>query len=265
MGLRQTLIPKQLAANYKYSCREPSQAFTLIELLVVISIIALLLAILLPSLRQARMQAYNVVCLANLRTLWIAWVAYTDDNNNDLVPGHTGRDQWINNPVPEINDTIEAEKAGIRKGLLFSYVQDVDAYRCPLDKRPKRDGNGFRSYSITGAMNGEGGDYVFGKLTEIKPLNKYFVFVEEPDPRGYNMGSWLINPYSSDRWIDPLSIWHQESGSLCFADGHSEVHKWVDRSTIDMSRAQVFYYWLYSDDSGDDLRYMQEHYCYREK
>lgn len=60
--------------------------FTLIELLVVVSIIALLLAILLPSLRQAREQAKRTVCASNLRQLGIAHHTYASDNDGRLVP-----------------------------------------------------------------------------------------------------------------------------------------------------------------------------------
>ncbi len=55
--------------------------FTLIELMVVISIIALLMAILLPSLGQAREQARKVVCLSNLHQLANAIEGYVQDNN----------------------------------------------------------------------------------------------------------------------------------------------------------------------------------------
>lgn len=57
-----------------------TRAFTLIELLVVIAIIALLAALLLPSLRSARDNAKRTVCLNNLRQMSLCVFAYADDN-----------------------------------------------------------------------------------------------------------------------------------------------------------------------------------------
>jgi prepilin-type N-terminal cleavage/methylation domain-containing protein len=64
--------------------RESRHAFTLIELLVVISIIALLMAILLPTLQRVRKQAKNVGCQANLRQWGILWATYATDNDGRL-------------------------------------------------------------------------------------------------------------------------------------------------------------------------------------
>ncbi|MHB9071644.1 MAG: type II secretion system protein [Sedimentisphaerales bacterium] len=58
--------------------------FTLVELLVVISIIALLLAILMPSLQKAREQGRKVVCMTNLKQQAYALQLYTENNNGKL-------------------------------------------------------------------------------------------------------------------------------------------------------------------------------------
>jgi len=57
-----------------------ARGFTLIELLVVIAVIALLLAILLPSLSMARMHAKRVASASNMRQIGLAMELYTQDN-----------------------------------------------------------------------------------------------------------------------------------------------------------------------------------------
>ena len=57
------------------------EGFTLVELLVVISIIALLMAILAPSLQRARKQAKAVVCMSNMHQWSLAWSMYAQEND----------------------------------------------------------------------------------------------------------------------------------------------------------------------------------------
>ena len=61
------------------------RAFTLVELLVVVSIIALLISILLPSLSKAREQTKAVVCLANAKGMSTATLTYTAEYGGFLV------------------------------------------------------------------------------------------------------------------------------------------------------------------------------------
>lgn len=56
------------------------RAFTLVELLVVVSIVALLIALMLPALKGAREQARRIKCAANLRMFGMAMMIYDQDN-----------------------------------------------------------------------------------------------------------------------------------------------------------------------------------------
>lgn len=81
--------------------------FTLIELLVVVAIIAILMAILLPSLRRAREQSKAVACSSNLRQLGMMTYMYIQENDG-YFPSHDygsanssyyGTDRWFGEPI----------------------------------------------------------------------------------------------------------------------------------------------------------------------
>jgi prepilin-type N-terminal cleavage/methylation domain-containing protein len=237
------------------------RGLTLIELLIVLGVISLLLAVSFPALLGARNQAQGAVCLQNLKTLSLAWLLYKDDYDDRLVGGHVGKYpyDWVQRPTGA-GTFIEQKKEGIREGALFRYVGSrVDVYRCPADQRKLMPGQtAFRSYSVAGGANGEGWQDTYKqaeKYSELyQPAGKY-VFVEEADPRGWNQGSWVLNPLTGS-WVDPFAVWHSKTGStLGYADGHAEVRHWVDNSTIEMSRKQEFFYPVPLGEGGD-LRYM---------
>lgn len=64
-------------------------AFTLIEVLVVVAVIALLVAVLLPSLARARDQAKNTVCMSNLKQFANAFVLYGQDHRQQPPPNRS--------------------------------------------------------------------------------------------------------------------------------------------------------------------------------
>jgi prepilin-type N-terminal cleavage/methylation domain-containing protein/prepilin-type processing-associated H-X9-DG protein len=264
--------------------RMRKRAFTLIELLVVIAIIAILMAILMPALRSAKEQAKRVHCVSNVRSLSMAWFMYQDDNDNVLVNGNvprsaTFRDShekfWVEPPqgllgtyTGDPDPTLEDELRGIERGGLYPYVKDVDVYRCPGDDRKRNPARAtFRSFSVAGGMNGEE-RYNYTqravlKYTEIRNPAEKYVFVEEADPRNWNMGSWIVYT-TGDSWCDPLSVWHGNRSTLGWADGSAEMHRWMDERTIEMARIYAEEKgWSPSHPNSEDLKFMQRGYALR--
>ena len=116
------------------------KGFTLIELLVVISIIALLMALLIPMLRTAREQGQRTVCLSNLKQLTLAWILYAEDNDENLINGRARGPSWDPWGPPWVDvpsfSTSDPNDAGSRcpVGALWAYLKDAGVYRCPRAK-----------------------------------------------------------------------------------------------------------------------------------
>ena len=94
------------------------RGFTLIELLVVIAIIAILAALLLPALNQAKKKAKDINCVSNLKQLGVAQHLYVMDYQ-DTFP-HTGDNFWVM-PLLDLPN------------LLNHYASSPACFRCPLD------------------------------------------------------------------------------------------------------------------------------------
>ena len=110
-------------------------AFSLIELMVVISIIALLIAILLPALFKARTSANDATCTSNMGNLMKAQLAYVIDNDG-LFPHYQewiwGRDN-LPDGTPFRQHTVDyTTQNAPREGTLNSYVSDFNAHFCPI-------------------------------------------------------------------------------------------------------------------------------------
>ncbi|AQT68156.1 PilD-dependent protein PddA [Anaerohalosphaera lusitana] len=83
------------------------KGFTLIELLVVISIIALLLAIMMPALGMVKEKAKFVVCRTNLKSIILGSKLYANDNASKM-PSYNYNGLWINDISEYMEDVDEA-------------------------------------------------------------------------------------------------------------------------------------------------------------
>lgn len=109
------------------------RAFTLIELLVVVAIIALLLAILLPSLAGARDAAKSAKCLANLQQLGRGFHSYAGENADFLCSGQSFAEPGYNYPItpPDPEELIIGlDKVGWMADLVRLSIRPADML-CP--------------------------------------------------------------------------------------------------------------------------------------
>jgi prepilin-type processing-associated H-X9-DG protein len=205
---------------------------------------------------------------------------YKDENDDKLVggvPQDEDRSPWVLLPPSWQTASVEQKKDYIKKGLLWPFVNNIETYRCPSDRRKNSPYHkySYRTYSIAGGMYGanpNGGWEILPciKYSDIKnPATKY-VFLAECDPRGVNLGSWVIKP-KSRQWVDPLGIWHSRNTSTFgFADGHANMHRWISEDFIKWNQLALhepmnfsFYRTPSSEDELEDFEFALKGYAYK--
>ncbi len=122
----------------------PSRAFTLIELLVVISIIALLIALLLPAVGKAKLNAQELVCSVDVRSLMQASLTYAGDEGGKLPDMSVDRESGVmvasgvHWSFPSWRDYLEANY-GIQRQQWYSFTNSKwnrdDFYHYPTGDR----------------------------------------------------------------------------------------------------------------------------------
>ena len=226
-----------------------SNAFTLIELLAVIAIIAILAALILAVLSKAQEKGRAAFCLNNVKQLSYAWLLYADDNaDNVVINGSSAPDNfagwcagWLDwdSGSPFGANTNNQILTG---SALGPYTKNVSIYKCPSDRVDSQIGPRNRSVS----MNGYVGDYdhtrwdpgfgqsayrEFLKTTElIQPgaANTWLFMDEHPD----SINDAFFGEYMSQNvWNDVPASYHNGGCCISFADGHGEMHHWLDANT----------------------------------
>ncbi len=254
--------------------RSQRRGFTLIELLVVISIIAILMAILMPALKRAREQGQRAVCQGNLKNLTLAWTLYADGNSDRIVNGAGGinrtsgslrEDPWVrqgwgnnwnNANVDNTGMTDVQKKQAIRDGSLWSYSANEGSYKCPTGRR-----NEFVTYSVVDAMNGlhrdgtyvNRGNYILdvgvriGK-TVLWIKKKPEIAVPTPAERMVFIDEGAMTPdsfavnYQHGPWWDNPPVRHGDGTTVSWADGHAAHLKWRAAETVEFGRRYINFY-----------------------
>ncbi len=222
--------------------------FTLIELLVVIAIIAILAAMLLPSLARAKQLAQSTACLNNLKQLQLAYLLYVGDHRDELVQNDSVL--YVNdNGTPMSADfsgiswcpgdvRVQTNTVAIETGVLFPYNSSVAIYRCPADPgRVRLFGGGsrprIRSYNLSIWLNSQvaDGSGAYWKMTEVldPSISQCQTFVDTHEDTIADATFGLLPPEDPDwgkRWLDVPADRHNRGGNLAFLDGHVEHFRW---------------------------------------
>ncbi len=248
-GAKSRSLAVVMQNRFNSSVRKISEGFTLIELLVVIAIIAILAGMLLPALAKAKTKAQGIQCMNNGRQMTLGWHLYLSDNR-DVVPPSYGPGAWVQGNMDFSSSRNNYDLIDLTNSVLWSYTGRTKAiWRCPADQSSVKVGNTIyprvRSISMNAWFNSTDveafspGYRMYKKVGDlIDPgSSQTWLFLDERED-SINDGEFIVSmngyPSSSKSWtmVDYPAGYHNRAGGFSFADGHSEIKRWVDARTI---------------------------------
>ena len=238
------------------------RGFTLIELAAVTAVLAALAMLVIPALAKGNAGSREAICLSNHRQLAMACILYSQDFNDRLpnnytIPGTdtaitSGRfDNWANNVMTwsataSLEDVSNTNVYWAQKGLLSAYLHtNISVFKCPSDiylsqvQRFKRWSARLRSVSMNGlfgrsdnlASSATGRAWFdpsyrqFLKTSDVPRTAMTWLTIDE-HADSINEG-FFITPINTTQWGDLPASYHNGACAFSFADGHSEMHKWL--------------------------------------
>ncbi len=208
-----------------------------------IAVLVVLAVLVLPAIARTQPDSRAFQCLNNLSQMSRAWRMYADDYNDLLlaslpVAAPQKRALWVSGGL-DFN-AANPSNWNVNQDLAKSPIQPYlgknvyTAWRCPADQAAVTVGGKrlprVRSFSMSQAF--DSGSWlpsppyrVYGKGAEIVKPAKTWVFMDE-HPDGINDGAFALVMMSAQIVDFPASS-HDGACGMSFADGHTEMHKWI--------------------------------------
>ncbi len=264
---------------------EARAGFSLIELLVVIAVIAILAALLLPGVGQAKARAQQAYCLNDHRQLALAWGLYADDHADCLPLNLDGIQDfgenlavptnWVAGHMLRAADQHNgAWLTDSTHSLLLPYAPIVGLYKCPADhsrnvrsvsmncrlapfrlngEKPRWNGGGgakFRSYYRRGEVGAP--SEILLILDERSDSINDASFATDLSNTSDPEGNGTPRPYAL---IDYPARYHGGNGVFSFTDGHTEARRWTEPALlVPLGKAQAR---IHVAPDSADLRWLQ--------
>ena len=256
-------------------------------MLVVIAIIAVLAALLLPTLAGGKRTAIGTSCLSNIRQLQLAWLLWEGEHPQELPPNNdqplAGRDtnypSWtagwlrLDSETGDKNDGTNTDllvgTAYVAFGSIGQHTFNPKIYKCPLDKSTvKIDGVSqprVRTVAMNSYMNGTGvwNDNNFVTYTRLDGISKpseRWVFTEERED-SINDGYFAVRMSDQYSLIDTPANYHENGCYFSFADGHVERRQWREATTTPpiIPGVHLSGIPLFTSPTDVDMKWLTEH------
>ena len=204
--------------NRLHSMKKGFKNFTLIELLIVIAIIAILAAILLPALQNARERGIATNCLARMKSFSHINLLYTDDNLGFMPRSVYGRTY----PWPALKKYFPASYSITKNSGGTNYPETCPLMYCPLIRKHPGMSNSQGWTFYAWIEYDFFANHPFPNVKRVVSPSRKFMNVEVAKRSGANCTE------SRYYWKEYNAFHHHDKMSVGFYDGHVEQLKEVD-------------------------------------